>query len=565
MKSSELCKIVAIIILVAFLLAAIGVTIFLLIYFLVLHGNGTTSQYYKGTFKITNQNYDRSYGVPTSANFSILAARIKTELVSLYGKTELEKQGFTLSIVKFRNGSIITEFVVNATVNDPAKQFTSLLINTLSQNSQDSTAYLGQFQIDLQSVQAAEISKDTAATLINQVPDVTTLAMPDVTTPATAVFSTTTTTVQGMNTTAFFSITKTTSTKVPRMSTPALFSTITTTVQRMNTTAFFSITKTTSTKVPRMSTPALFSTITTTVQRMNTTAFFSITKTTSTKVPRMSTPALFSTTTATVQGINTTALFSSTTDTIQEMNTTCGKRSLTFSSKIVGGTAAMSGEWPWQVSLHLTSHVCGASIISNNWLVTAAHCFQNHKLPTSWTAYMGSTYVNSGITRSISKIITHELYNPKTEDYDVAVMQLSSPITYDDYIQPICLPSSTTYFAPGLNCTVTGWGTLTSGGLVSYTLQKAVIPIISSTTCLQPAVYQGQITGRMICAGYLQGGIDSCQGDSGGPLVCPTSSGQWLLAGIVSWGDLCALANKPGVYSRVTVLSDWIKTQTGLA
>ncbi|XP_043916898.1 transmembrane protease serine 9-like isoform X10 [Protopterus annectens] len=546
MKSSELCKIVAIIILVAFLLAAIGVTIFLLIYFLVLHGNGTTSQYYKGTFKITNQNYDRSYGVPTSANFSILAARIKTELVSLYGKTELEKQGFTLSIVKFRNGSIITEFVVNATVNDPAKQFTSLLINTLSQNSQDSTAYLGQFQIDLQSVQAAEISKDTAATLINQVPDVTTLAMPDVTTPATAVFSTTTTTVQGMNTTA-------------------LFSTITTTVQRMNTTAFFSITKTTSTKVPRMSTPALFSTITTTVQRMNTTAFFSITKTTSTKVPRMSTPALFSTTTATVQGINTTALFSSTTDTIQEMNTTCGKRSLTFSSKIVGGTAAMSGEWPWQVSLHLTSHVCGASIISNNWLVTAAHCFQNHKLPTSWTAYMGSTYVNSGITRSISKIITHELYNPKTEDYDVAVMQLSSPITYDDYIQPICLPSSTTYFAPGLNCTVTGWGTLTSGGLVSYTLQKAVIPIISSTTCLQPAVYQGQITGRMICAGYLQGGIDSCQGDSGGPLVCPTSSGQWLLAGIVSWGDLCALANKPGVYSRVTVLSDWIKTQTGLA
>ncbi|XP_043916900.1 transmembrane protease serine 9-like isoform X12 [Protopterus annectens] len=527
MKSSELCKIVAIIILVAFLLAAIGVTIFLLIYFLVLHGNGTTSQYYKGTFKITNQNYDRSYGVPTSANFSILAARIKTELVSLYGKTELEKQGFTLSIVKFRNGSIITEFVVNATVNDPAKQFTSLLINTLSQNSQDSTAYLGQFQIDLQSVQAAEISKDTAATLINQVPDVTTLAMPDVTTPATAVFSTTTTTVQGMNTTA-------------------LFSTITTTVQRMNTTA-------------------LFSTITTTVQRMNTTAFFSITKTTSTKVPRMSTPALFSTTTATVQGINTTALFSSTTDTIQEMNTTCGKRSLTFSSKIVGGTAAMSGEWPWQVSLHLTSHVCGASIISNNWLVTAAHCFQNHKLPTSWTAYMGSTYVNSGITRSISKIITHELYNPKTEDYDVAVMQLSSPITYDDYIQPICLPSSTTYFAPGLNCTVTGWGTLTSGGLVSYTLQKAVIPIISSTTCLQPAVYQGQITGRMICAGYLQGGIDSCQGDSGGPLVCPTSSGQWLLAGIVSWGDLCALANKPGVYSRVTVLSDWIKTQTGLA
>ncbi|XP_043916899.1 transmembrane protease serine 11D-like isoform X11 [Protopterus annectens] len=542
MKSSELCKIVAIIILVAFLLAAIGVTIFLLIYFLVLHGNGTTSQYYKGTFKITNQNYDRSYGVPTSANFSILAARIKTELVSLYGKTELEKQGFTLSIVKFRNGSIITEFVVNATVNDPAKQFTSLLINTLSQNSQDSTAYLGQFQIDLQSVQAAEISKDTAATLINQVPDVTTLAMPDVTTPATAVFSTTTTTVQGMNTTTLFSTN--------------------TTIQRMNTTAFFSITKTTSTKVPRMSTPALFSTITTTVQRMNTTALFS---TITTTVQRMNTTALFSTTTATVQGINTTALFSSTTDTIQEMNTTCGKRSLTFSSKIVGGTAAMSGEWPWQVSLHLTSHVCGASIISNNWLVTAAHCFQNHKLPTSWTAYMGSTYVNSGITRSISKIITHELYNPKTEDYDVAVMQLSSPITYDDYIQPICLPSSTTYFAPGLNCTVTGWGTLTSGGLVSYTLQKAVIPIISSTTCLQPAVYQGQITGRMICAGYLQGGIDSCQGDSGGPLVCPTSSGQWLLAGIVSWGDLCALANKPGVYSRVTVLSDWIKTQTGLA
>uniref|UniRef100_A0A4W3K8V7 Peptidase S1 domain-containing protein n=1 Tax=Callorhinchus milii TaxID=7868 RepID=A0A4W3K8V7_CALMI len=208
---------------------------------------------------------------------------------------------------------------------------------------------------------------------------------------------------------------------------------------------------------------------------------------------------------------------------------------------------SIQGEWPWQVSLQIRSHLCGASIISDRWLLSAAHCFQdNNANPSLWTAFFGSVIVGEGTSRTIERIITHPNFSiPGLFNNDIAVLELSSPLTFTDFIRPICLPSSSHVFRDGQTCTVTGWGTLSYQGLC-----KADVNIVSNDACIR--AYGNLISNKMLCAGILAGGIDACQGDSGGPLVCEESSGTWLLAGIVSFGDGCAQPDTPGVYSHVT-------------
>ncbi|XP_007890170.1 transmembrane protease serine 11C [Callorhinchus milii] len=235
-------------------------------------------------------------------------------------------------------------------------------------------------------------------------------------------------------------------------------------------------------------------------------------------------------------------------------------------SRIVGGTDSVQGEWPWQVSLQVRrSHVCGASIISDRWLLSAAHCFQGVWANQSqWTAYMGSTIIGKGTSRAIKRIVTHPNFGKTLQqfDYDVAVLELSSPLSFTNFIRPVCLPSTTHIFSDGQTCTVTGWGTLSYLGDLPTILQKANIKIIRNSLCRR--LYKNSITNRMMCAGILEGGVDSCQGDSGGPLICQQSDGTWLQAGIVSFGKECALPNVTGVYSRVTSLRIWVLNETGV-
>ncbi|XP_032874636.1 transmembrane protease serine 11D-like [Amblyraja radiata] len=240
----------------------------------------------------------------------------------------------------------------------------------------------------------------------------------------------------------------------------------------------------------------------------------------------------------------------------------CGIKAPT-PSRIVGGTNAQNGEWPWQVSLQIGRHVCGASIISDRWLISAAHCFEIHNDPTNWQVYMGSVEVGTGTRRDIRQIIVHRRYALNTpEDYDVAVLEMSSPLNLSSVIYPICLPSSQQVFPSGQQCYITGWGRLAYQGSLPNILQEAEVSVIDEQTCRN--IYRSHITPRMLCAGVLTGGVDSCQGDSGGPLACSDSRGTWFLAGIVSFGNECALPNFPGVYTRVTAVRDWVEQQTGV-
>ncbi|KAM4015887.1 suppressor of tumorigenicity 14 protein [Anomaloglossus baeobatrachus] len=259
----------------------------------------------------------------------------------------------------------------------------------------------------------------------------------------------------------------------------------------------------------------------------------------------------------------------------KEAACSCGKRPYSRKTRIVGGVNADIGEWPWQVSLHTPKegHTCGASLVSSTILVSAAHCFQDasgvrFSDPSIWTAYLGlhdqasRTKSDSVVQRKIKKLLAHRGFNDYTYDNDIAYLELDSPVTYTDFIQPICIPDTSHVFPVSKSIWVTGWGAQTEGGTGAQILQKAEIRIINQTEC--NVLLEGQLTPRMICAGYVSGGIDACQGDSGGPLSSVESNGKVYLAGIVSWGEGCARRNKPGVYTKVTAMRDWIRQNTGL-
>ncbi|XP_046879507.1 suppressor of tumorigenicity 14 protein homolog [Hypomesus transpacificus] len=253
-----------------------------------------------------------------------------------------------------------------------------------------------------------------------------------------------------------------------------------------------------------------------------------------------------------------------------EMRCGCGTRPRKR-TKIVGGSDAGSGAWPWQVSLQMEryGHVCGATLVGSRWLVSAAHCFQDsdaikYSDARSWRAYMGMRVMNTGsnaaVTRLIRRIFLHTQYDQFTSDYDIALLELSAPIIFSELVQPVCVPAPSHAFTTGTTCFVTGWGVLMEDGELASLLQEASVKIINRNTCNK--LYDDAVTPRMLCAGNLQGGVDACQGDSGGPLVCLERGRRWFLAGIVSWGEGCARLNRPGVYTQVIKFTDWISQQT---
>lgn len=248
----------------------------------------------------------------------------------------------------------------------------------------------------------------------------------------------------------------------------------------------------------------------------------------------------------------------------------CGRPPLK-EDRIVGGVDAADGAWPWQVDIQKSNeHVCGGTLITKSWVLSAAHCFPNPSDTSSYTLYVGRYQLN-GInsqqsTHYVKRIVIPPDYQDPNQGKDIALVQLSSPADWSDYVQPVCLPTSGVLFPAGMNCYVTGWGNTREDVPLAGlgTLQEVEVPIISQSSCQE--MYQTDpvevvdILSDMICAGYQEGGKDSCQGDSGGPLVCKMVNGTWVQAGVVSFGLGCAKRNKPGVYTRLTSYSDFIRS-----
>ncbi|XP_023102732.2 testisin isoform X2 [Felis catus] len=292
----------------------------------------------------------------------------------------------------------------------------------------------------------------------------------------------------------------------------------------------------------------------------------------------------------------------------------CGRHKI--QPRVVGGKDSELGRWPWQGSLRLWgAHHCGASLLNRRWVLSAAHCFEKtfftafpcpfvscsflssllpgwqhqpppphptspgagaprggprHKDPSKWTAQFGELSSRPTFWKlwtfyhryRVKDIVVYPQFSG-TSLKDIALLKLSSSVTYNKYIQPICVAASSSEFQNKADCWVTGWGHIEEGQVLPppYRLQEAQVSIINNSRCdflFRRPGFLSYDPDDMICAGSENGQRDACKGDSGGPLACE-KRGLWIQVGIVSWGSGCGRPNRPGVYTNVSAYFDWIQ------
>ncbi len=246
------------------------------------------------------------------------------------------------------------------------------------------------------------------------------------------------------------------------------------------------------------------------------------------------------------------------------------QRQVTY--RIVGGHGAKPADWPFIVGLKIRNKAnsfCGGSLINNQWVLTAAHCTKPilGKESAIVIHRVGPSGKSDGPSARIAKIFIHPNFRSDARGNlfnDISLIKLSRPIP---------LPNSKLALLPkasveqkvardGVCAAVAGWGTTSEKGSQPTFLQEVFVPTLTLAQCRSG--YGSVISSAPhLCAGYMPGGKDSCQGDSGGPLIVRAGPTGFLQIGVVSYGQGCARANKPGVYARVSTYRDWIFQTVG--
>lgn len=266
---------------------------------------------------------------------------------------------------------------------------------------------------------------------------------------------------------------------------------------------------------------------------------------------------------------------------------------------LIGGTSIENNNlFPWLVSLQgkvitkrflfiplaHTHYYCGGSVISDRWILTAAHCFYLHPKairPSVWEVRLASTklkkspldwfkdiiakIINKDEWRQfeidVEKIITHPKYDKNNRWInDIALVKLKGRAPVGPQfasIDKVSLPRYNIQDWPQAKqeCVMTGWGCETTGRPVSKKAKKLNIPIVSNNSCRR---FWSVGTDKRMCAGFHLEKKGLCAGDSGGPLVCK-KDGRWVQAGIASFSDRYRPGDVPGVFTRVSAYVDWIE------
>ncbi|XP_013200797.2 serine protease persephone [Amyelois transitella] len=278
---------------------------------------------------------------------------------------------------------------------------------------------------------------------------------------------------------------------------------------------------------------------------------------------------------------------------MQQQDEICNPRKLWNINHAIGGRLTETGEFPhmgalgWKAVVGTWIFKCGSSLISHNFVLTAAHCAKASSRDSSLAdpipkiVRLGDKIIvdvknhfRFPTDANISRIIVHPQYVSPVKYYDIALMQLEKPVQFTRLIQPACLWNSFYTGDAGHLATLTGWGVVKSGSLdISPELQAATVNVLDTAQCdellknSQNRNWRG-FQEHQLCAGKLEGGVDSCQGDSGGPLqmkipipkeLTDKQGSMHYIIGVISFGVGCAHPNLPGIYTRVSSFVDWIE------
>ncbi|XP_076064656.1 uncharacterized protein LOC143038876 [Oratosquilla oratoria] len=244
-------------------------------------------------------------------------------------------------------------------------------------------------------------------------------------------------------------------------------------------------------------------------------------------------------------------------------------------AKIVGGLTHNRFDAPWLVSLLLkekstVKHNCGGVIIAEDYVLTAAHCFKNYGRQ-NYVLRVGEYSLTSREDEqedfNIEKLYVHDEYDTTVEyNNDIALLKVQRRngrgIRFGRTVQPACLPQQEDSHVGQSSCIIAGWGTTSeSAAPIAQTFPRSGrVQVYSMPVCTQPGGYGNyEVTSGMICAGRLDGTVDTCTGDSGGPLTCEGPDGRHTLYGITSWGKGCGRKRQPGMYTKITKFLRWIQ------
>ncbi|GFS55505.1 serine protease filzig [Nephila pilipes] len=248
----------------------------------------------------------------------------------------------------------------------------------------------------------------------------------------------------------------------------------------------------------------------------------------------------------------------------------CGNNGSSVNTRVVGGHDAGEGRFPYASCLidstwraeefRKTTPFCGATLISDSHVITAAHCVRDRS-PDIILVDIGDydfLEPHSGKLRRVQLVTRFPLYKEYSFHSDIALLEFEPPVVWRSGVRAAWLPSPQLQLSAGTIVSVYGWGRLRYEGGHPKVLQSVELPVVENEDCQEN--FKTHIEPNMLCAGGEKG-HDACIGDSGSGLVVRLDN-EFVLCGLVSFGRRCALPHVPGVYTRVSSYIEWIYKNT---